>query len=180
MQECHILDEDLPNWKNDWGMGDIFCNSFTSRSAGQAILLKEKREIIDHVVVLEGRIHVLKLRMSGEVLSLINIYGPNKEIDRRPFLEKLQQFLSTYDYGDHLIIGGDFNIVPDNTLDKYNKKSREPIQETQTWSQRKLHHLKDSFNLMDIWRMQNKNNKKIHMVPTKSISKMQTGLLFDT
>ena len=58
LQECHILDEDLLNWKNDWGMGDIFCNSFTSRSAGQAILLKEKREIIDHVVVLEGRIHV--------------------------------------------------------------------------------------------------------------------------
>ena len=33
LQECHILDSDFNQWKNDWELGDIYCNSYTSRSA---------------------------------------------------------------------------------------------------------------------------------------------------
>ena len=160
LQECHILESDLNLWKQDWGSGDIYYNPFTSRSAGQVILLKEKRDVLDHKIVLEGRIHILKVRTAGAVLSLINVYGPNKEIDRRIFLEKLQNILISYDFGDYLIIGGDFNIIQDNTMDKYSKSSRINSKNDLSWSQTKLLALKDSYGLVDIWRQNNQTTKR--------------------
>ena len=138
LQECHILDSDFNQWKNDWELGDIYCNSYTSRSAGQVILSRGKRNILDHKIVLEGRIHLLKVEMTGAVLTLVNVYGPNKEMNRKVFLDKLQNVLISYDFGDYLIIGGDFNIVQDNSIDKYAKKIQINQNCQQTWSQKAL------------------------------------------
>ena len=139
-------------WKQDWGLGDIYCNPLNSRSCGQVILLKDKRDIVEHKIILEGRIHILKIRIAGDVFSLINVYGPNKEIDGRHFLEKLQNVLVSYDYGDYLVIGGDFNVVQDNIMDKSSKNTPKNAKNEQTWSQRKIKEIKYSYNLVDIWR----------------------------
>ena len=50
LQECHILKDDLIQWKKDWNMGDVFINPYSNRSGGQAILLKQKHNIDDHKV----------------------------------------------------------------------------------------------------------------------------------
>ena len=50
LQECHILKDDLTQWKKDWNMGDVFINPYSNRSGGQAILLKQKQSIDDHKV----------------------------------------------------------------------------------------------------------------------------------
>ena len=121
LQECHIMESEFNLWKQDWESGDIFCNPFNSRSCGQVILLKDKRDIVEHKIILEGRMHILKVQIAGVVLSIVNVYGPNKEIDRKMFLEKLQNMLVSYDFGDYLIIGGDFNIIQDTDMDKYSK-----------------------------------------------------------
>ena len=90
LQECHVLNEDLEAWKKEWGMENIYLNPLSTRSAGQTILLKQNREIIEHIILLHGRIQVLKLKMSETILTLVNVYGPNHETDRVPFLDKLQ------------------------------------------------------------------------------------------
>ena len=46
LKECHILGSELNLWKQDWGSGDIYCNPLNSRSCGQVILLKDKRDIV--------------------------------------------------------------------------------------------------------------------------------------
>ena len=160
LQECHILESEFNSWKQDWELGDIYFNPLSSRSAGQAILIKGKRDILDHSVILEGRIHILKLRIAGVVLTLINVYGPNKEKDRKCFLEKLQEVLTSYNFGDYVILGGDFNILQDNNMDKYTKKSRLNQSNETTWSQNELKYIQNSSNLIDIWRQQNPSKKR--------------------
>ena len=169
LQECHILESELKLWKQDWGLGNIYCNPLNSRSCGQVILLKDKRDIVEHKIILEGRIHILKIRIAGVVFSLINVYGPNKEIDRRHFLEKLQNVLISYDFGDYLIIGGDFNIVQDNIKDKNSKNTPKNIKNEQTWCQRKIKEIKDSYSLVDIWRQKNSAAKRYTWSQTKPL-----------
>ena len=121
MQECHILKEDLAQWKRDWDIGNVFINPYSNRSAGQAILLKQKQDLDDHKILLEGRIQTLKVTLFDTKITLMNVYGPNNETERGPFLNKLRDILNRYDYGDTVILGGDFNFVPDFKLDKYSK-----------------------------------------------------------
>ena len=77
---------------------------------------------MDHKIIVEGRLHILKIRISDTIVALINVYGPNQEIDKSSFLIKLQEVLTTYDLGDHTIIE-DFNIVPNNELDKVSEQN---------------------------------------------------------
>ena len=160
LQECHLLEGDLDLWKKDWGQGNIYINPFTTRSGGQAILLKEEKDILEHRIILEGRIQILKVRFKGITITLINVYGPNKESDRRLFLDTLQTKLTSYNFGDYLIIGGDFNLVQNNSIDKYAKTTKYLKKDEQTPSQTKLTFLKHSLNLTDIWRQQNPLTKR--------------------
>ena len=43
-------------------MGDIWMNPLTSKIAGQAILLTNKWEIIEHVIFAAGRLHLIKFK----------------------------------------------------------------------------------------------------------------------
>ena len=40
------------------GLRDINCNSLNSRGCGKVILLKDKRDIVEHKIILEERIHI--------------------------------------------------------------------------------------------------------------------------
>ena len=157
-----MLEQELTDfvWRGDWGQGNIYINPLTTRSGGQAILLKETRDIIEHQIIMEGRIQILKIKFIGTTITLINVYGPNKESDRRLFLDTLQNKLTTYDFGDYLIIGGDFNLVQNNNIDKYTKNAKHSKKDEQTPSQAKLEFLKTSFNLTDIWRQQNPSTNR--------------------
>ena len=76
-----------------------------------------------HKLIVEGRLHILKIRISDTIVSLINVNGPNQESGNRSFLITLQEVLTTYNLGDHTIKGGDFNIVPNNKLDKVSEQN---------------------------------------------------------
>ena len=157
LQECHVLPEDLQLWKADWGVGNIYVNPLSSRSAGQAILTKDRIEVLEHKIIIEGRMHILKIKVLEIIISLVNIYGPNHESERGPFIVKLQDVLNTYDFGDHIIIGGDFNLVLNDKLDKMSRK--ENLQKKKpSESQNRLKNIIENYNLVDIWR--DKNNEK--------------------
>ena len=139
-------------------MGNIYLNPLSTRSAGQAILLKQNREIIEHIILLHGRIQVLKLKISETILTLVNVYGPNHETDRVPFLDKLQNILSCYDYGDEILIGGDFNFVLNEDMDKFSLSK--PKNFKKSTSQIKFENIMSSFELVDIWRKRNENKRR--------------------
>ena len=48
LQECHIMLDDLRMWKDNWCVGNIYINPLNSKSAGQAILTKDKIEVLEH------------------------------------------------------------------------------------------------------------------------------------
>ena len=161
LQECHILNEDQVLWEQNWGKGSIFINPLSSRSGGQVILFKEKINVLEHKLIVDGRIHIVKLQVLDTILTLVNVYGPNKGNERKPFLDQLHDILTSYDYGDGIIIEGDFNIVPDTKLDKFKKLARVNIDsQTPSSSQNRLRMFKDTFNLIDIWRYRNKDAKR--------------------
>ena len=118
--------------------------------------------VLEHNIIVDGRIHIVKLQVLDTILTLVNVYGPNKERnERKPFLDQLHDILTSYDYGDGIIIGGDFNIVPDTKLDKFKKSARVNIDsQTPSPSQNRLRMFKDTFNLIDIWRYRNKDAKR--------------------
>ena len=70
---------------------------------------------------------------SETVLTLVNVYAPNHETDRVPFLDKLEYILSGYNYGDQILIGRDF-IILENIL--------------------------SNIDLVDIWRKRNENKRR--------------------
>ncbi len=55
----------------------------------------------------------------NEEYTLVNIYAPTKyNVNIQiQFLSKLEEMLENYK-GDNLILGGDWNVILDNTLDK--------------------------------------------------------------
>ena len=79
--------------------------------------MKEKLSdiVFKHKIFLEGRIHLLKVMINEFKITIVNVYGPNKEKERMPFLDKLQKILTDaiLTMVDFLVIGGDFNMVQD-------------------------------------------------------------------
>ena len=64
--------------------------------------------VIEHRVLIKGRLQTLKCNINNCVRTIANIYAPNSDNDRKTFFEVLVQLLVSYDYGDKIIIGGDF------------------------------------------------------------------------
>ncbi len=101
-------------------------------------------EVKDIIKDTEGWYIQLNVLLEGKSLSLINLYGPNK--DNSDFFTKVQNKVEMADT-DFQIIAGDFNSVLDNEMDKVggkashaNKKSREFLN---VW--------REECDLIDIW-----------------------------
>ena len=102
--------------------------------------------------MMKGQLHLLKFKVYEQSFTLINVYGPNIESERRPFLDHLQSLLATYNYGDYVIIGGDFNFVPNSLFDKFSS-SNSNQSKLMTNSQRIFTLLMQNFKLIDVWRI---------------------------
>ena len=120
-------------------------------------MTKDKTEVLEHKIITEGRMHILKIKVLDTIISLVNVYGPNHENERGLFLDKLQEVLNTYDFGDHIIVGGDFNSVLNDEQDKMSRvgsiQKKHPSE-----SQKRLKFIMENHNLVDIWRNRNKKN----------------------
>ena len=154
IQEAHVVASDYDLWKSNWGRGGIVYNPFTERSAGQMILLRNKEDIISHDIIVEGRCQILKIKKLGSVITLVNVYAPNKDEEQIIFYRNIQQHLINKPIEDYLIIGGDFNLVLDNQKDKLggiNQKRK---------SLTILKEIIEDINLADVWREKNPDKKK--------------------
>ena len=117
LQETHCSTKFIGNsWERLWG-GKCFWSFGSARSKGVGIwfrdglnykILKESRDC-------EGRLLSLNVQFNEQRYILTNIYAPITAKERKGFFSSFVYYLK----GNHpLILGGDFNCVVNNNLDK--------------------------------------------------------------
>ena len=116
IQEDHYTSTFKETWAKDWD-GDMYFSGNNSRSMGVGILLNNTLNIKvkSSIEITEGRILVLNAGLNEKEITLINVYGPNK--DDITFLQKIETFCNENE-NENYILGGDFNLVIDPDLDK--------------------------------------------------------------
>ena len=157
LQETHCTAEDEITWKNEWG-GEILFSNGTNLARGVMILLKPGLDLIVQKVTKDdhGRFIFLEGIYHGVTFRYINIYSPNLQNVQKQFYINLNNQLKTLipeDEKENLVIGGDFNVIFDPTLDRKGGN----------FNQTPIYHdiidqidgMVNCYNLSDIWRKRN-------------------------
>ena len=127
----------------------------SSVSKGVGILIKNNCSYTIHRSVIDpnGRYVILDLTLLECRLTLVNLYGPN--VDNPEFFKEIIKILDEMP-NLYQIIGGDFNLVLDNKMDKkggnlvpQNKRSQQVIL---SWIR--------ECGLVDIWQQNNPSQER--------------------
>ena len=145
LQDTHF-DPKMENCiRAEWGYKSYFA-SYNSNSRGVAILFNNNLDFFVKKVykdMLGNYIFVTVTIMDREFL-IVSLYGPNR--DDPEFYAELEERIN--DVGlENIIIGGDWNLVLDYTLDYYNYKHHNNIK-----AQEQVDNLMINLDLLDIWR----------------------------
>ena len=145
LQDTHFEEKSERQIRAEWGYECVFASKNT-RSRGVAILFnnnfdfKIKETIKDN----QGNFIILKLHTLGKDIVLVNIYGPNR--DNPPFFKDIKKRIEELNT-PYVIIGGDWNLVLNPSLDYHNYRTvnNEKAQET-------VIEMMSEMELVDIWR----------------------------
>lgn len=154
LQETHSCKEDEIFWKNQWGEKILFSHG-TNRSGGVAICFQRfPGEIITHKGDSDGHWLTVIANLEGSLVLITNIYGYNNLNQNKKLLGEITEVISdykdTYNIGV-TIVGGDFNLTPDEWLDK------SPSSYVDHHYNATLKEFTDIHSLADIWRQKNPN-----------------------
>ena len=150
---CHHKKEEI-KWGREWG-GQSFWSRGTSHSKGVTVLFNPKvnYSLSDIDIDPNGRYIRVKVDQDGSFYQVINIYSPNNEYERVCFIKQIGEWLVNMEENTEAVIGGDFNCVLSNQLDRLNCRDSTDI------GQIDLHHLNKSCGLQDVWRRRNPTAK---------------------
>ena len=155
LQETHSSIENEREWERVWGGTVYFCHG-ASNSTGVAILIKGRSphiKVIRHKIVIDGRSHYIEIEIDGVNYCIANLYAPNN--DDVTFYDN--SFLEIFGRprNDFLIVGGDYNTVLDNNLDKMGGSSAHANHRTQAFLKRVI----SDYGLSDVFRVNNATSK---------------------
>ena len=145
IQDTHFEKKIERQIRAEWGYECYFSN-FSSQSRGVAILLnnnfdfKIKKTIRDK----NGNFLIVHLDMLDEPITLINVYGPNR--DTPEFYLSIKNKIRENNF-TNIIWGGDWNLVLDPNLDLMNYRNNNNPKAQDT-----VLAIKDYFELSDVWR----------------------------
>jgi exonuclease III len=154
LQESHCTPKRETSWGKTFGRQyTSYYSNGSSRSCGVITFLPERlgKYVKDQDRDTEGRCLIISLEIKTVKYAIINIYAPNQDSPaaQMEFLDFLDSKLEKYK--DHTILmGGDFNMVLNPTLDRYKCKDTTP-----TKPEMNLIKLISNHNLSDIWRTRN-------------------------
>ena len=97
IQEVHCNDKILATWKDEWN-GPCFFNGDSTQKEGVAVLFNPKNTNIHvkhHYAISEGKLSCVDICLNETELSIINVYGPNK--DDPTLFNNLEQFILSND-----------------------------------------------------------------------------------
>ena len=126
----------------------------TIKSRGLAILLKNNLnyDLIKTYQDPHGRFLFLEIKVKNSFLTIANIYGPN--VDDFDFFRNM--FVTLNDFSkNEILMGGDFNVILNNDLDKLNGS----LHKNKLARQEILNYIK-SLNLIDAYRELHPDVKK--------------------
>ncbi len=146
LQESHSSSEDVPFWKNQWG-DELWSN----HSAGVIILKGSFRgKILYNQCDVKGHWVILVIEIGSNMFILCNVYGYNSCVLNHNLLDTIEEnvnIISTKFPMAKVIIGGDFNMVQDNALDRLPPRISNKNNNLQNFS--------NNLALIDIWRYRN-------------------------
>ena len=131
---------------------------------GQAFLLSKNIKVIEHRILVNGRLHTLKCDMNKCTITIANVYAPNSDNGRKIHFEILVESMVSDYYRDRIIIGGNFN----NNLERLDKFGGLA---TKSKSRTVLREIISIFDFIDIWREKHKGIK-IHKGTTIVLNSM--------
>lgn len=148
LQEAHSTTNDMKLWKSQWGK-DLWGAHKSEKAAGVTVLKENfSGGIIGHDCDPEGHYTLLMLSISAKNVIIVNIYGYNSRPENILLIDeidkKIQYWLNKYP-DSYLIVGGDFNVVMNNRIDRFPPK-------TQTASNLYLITFMEKYNLQDVLR----------------------------
>ena len=99
---------------------------------------------------------MLKLLIQEQLFTLINVYLPNTEKEQIIFLSDFKKVLQNENVKntENIIIGGDWNLIFNNSLDKLGG-----VENIKYKSIEKLRELMNTFDINDSWRIKNPSQK---------------------
>ena len=102
--------------------------------------------------IVTGRMQALELTINDKEITIINVYGPNN--DNTNFYQILTEYMKENEEKT-FIIGGDFNTVINEKIDKRNGRAY-----SHKLCRKKINDMIESFNLIDIWRDMHPNTRQ--------------------
>ena len=159
LQETYSTPDIEDVWKQDWP-GQMFFSHGSNHSKGVLILISPGVDFkIDGTVQdIEGRYVFLKGDLQGITLVLGGVYFPTRDKvnEQVEFLEKLDDCISElYSFSDSLVLGGDFNVVLNESLDHMGG-----FKLRRTNFVNRLDVFLRKYDVGDIWRKRNPNVRK--------------------
>ena len=145
--ETHLNVKDENLWKTEWG-GSCFSSGESSSKAGVSILINPNLnyDIVHYIDIIPGRLQALDLVINDKTVTILNMYGPNK--DGLIVFNDLLTYLNA-NTDKSVIIGGGFNTVIDINLDKKNGRH-----DTHKNCRQKINSIIELHDLVDTWRLQ--------------------------
>ena len=155
LQETHSTKENQTKRQKEWKGLSIWHSGTKPKSSGVAILFKENLNIamLQLHSDAEGRIISLTFLFENQTFNLVNVYAPTKNSKQRKSFKKLQKYIYK---NNNIIVGGDFNMVEDLTLDRQGGTPNN----THLLGIEYVRKIKETNNLIDIWRKKNLNKKQ--------------------
>ena len=153
LQETHLMAKQYEIWEDEWG-GKAFFSGSKSNSEGICILFKPQLDVKvnNYMDILSGRLQSVDVIVNDKDLTVINVYGPNK--DDTSFFDILEDYILNNDEKS-FIVGGDFNTVLNADKDKKNGNLY-----THKHCRDKINSIVNTSNLVDIWRILNPEKLK--------------------
>ena len=156
IQEAYLLNEDKPLIEKEWE-GQFHISEGTKRSKGLLTLFnKSLKEDEINSIFINNRVIISSVNFDENVIKIINIYGPSGEQEKITFFQDLTTIIDTkIDIdNDNWLVMGDANIVQCNKKDIIGGTAHSKT------SVAEFNKFINNFELNDIWRIQNPNEKE--------------------
>ena len=153
IQDTHFTEKEEKYIRTKWGY-ECFFSSFNSQSRGVAILLNNNFEYKLHRLKKDrdGNKLILDITIKDKRITLINIYGPNR--DSPAFFDHIKDDIKEFD-NELIIFTGDFNLTLNPEIDTKNYTGI-----NNTKAMEKVQDLCAEFNIIDIWRELNMEKER--------------------
>lgn len=146
LQETHLSDVEHEKLRRSWADKTFYSSHPSGRKKGVSILIHRHVNFLktSEYQDTQGRYIVVNGSIDGIEISLINVYAPNE--DDPGFIRILFNKILQYSNG-LILIGGDFNCVMSNTLDR-----QPPSKVALSKMDRMLKYQCIEAGLVDVWR----------------------------